>query len=106
MHQWDVFDNPSLRLRDAMPYVVLVQSDLLSHLDTRWVAPLVRVASPKRATAPSRLMPLLNIAGESCLLLPQQTAPVLARALGKPVANLRADSHRIVDALDAVIGGV
>ena len=105
MQQWDVFENPSARLRDSLPYVVLVQSDLLAHLDTRWMSPLAHVGSAAMTATPSRLMPLLQIAGATYLLLPQQTAPILARALGHPVANLRPDSHRIVDALDAVIGG-
>ena len=38
--QFDVFENPSLRTRDAYPYVVDVQSYLLSSLATRMVVPL------------------------------------------------------------------
>jgi len=38
--QFDVFENPSPRTRDAYPYVVDVQSDLLSSLATRMVVPL------------------------------------------------------------------
>jgi hypothetical protein len=35
--QFDIFENPSPRMRDAYPYVVDVQSDLLSSLATRMV---------------------------------------------------------------------
>lgn len=38
--QFDVHENPSPRMRDAYPYVVDVQSDLLSSLATRMVVPL------------------------------------------------------------------
>ena len=42
MAQWDVFANPSPRMRQVLPYVVVLQSDLLSGLGTRLVAPLAR----------------------------------------------------------------
>ncbi|MDO8318030.1 CcdB family protein [Rhodoferax sp.] len=38
--QFDVYANPSPRMRDVYPYVVDVQSDLLSALATRMVVPL------------------------------------------------------------------
>jgi toxin CcdB len=38
--QFDVFENPSPRMRDVYPYVVDVQSDLFSALATRMVVPL------------------------------------------------------------------
>ena len=38
--QFDVYANPSPRMRDVYPYVVDVQSDLISALATRMVIPL------------------------------------------------------------------
>ncbi len=106
MHQWDVFDNPGSQLREALPYGVLLQSDLLSHLKTRRIAPLARLPLGADQRTAARVMPVLHVKGGACLPSPQEAAPILARALGKPVASLRGDSHRIVDALDAVIAGV
>ena len=62
MAQWDVYPNPSVRLRDEMPFLVDLQSDLLSGLDTRFVAPLART----RLTAsglPRRLSPAFMVDG-------------------------------------------
>ena len=91
MRQWDVFINPSARLREQIPYVVLVQSDLLSHLQR---AGWRRCAATPSWRRPARFGACAASArrGESLLLLPQETAPVLTRVLGKPVANLHADS--------------
>ena len=105
MAQWDVYVNPSARMRDALPYVVVVQSDLLEQLDTRLVAPLAR-SKQARKGLPPRLSPRFEIKGESLELVMQECAPLPARALHEPVASLRSASHRIVDAIDTVISGV
>jgi toxin CcdB len=105
MPQWDVFVNPSPRLRDELPYVVLLQSDLLSSLATRWVAPLARDVI-KRRGLPPRMSPSFDVRGEAFLLVPQEAAAIDAKLLKRAIANLAAESHRIVDALDAVISGV
>ncbi len=46
--QFDVFENPSPRMRDVYPYVVDVQSDLLSSLATRMVVPMATPRSPQQ----------------------------------------------------------
>ena len=63
MAQWDVYPNPVVRARDEIPYLVVLQSDLLEALPTRLVAPLSRslVAAPR---LPQRLAPQFDIAGE------------------------------------------
>jgi toxin CcdB len=106
MKQWDVFVNPSARMRDLLPLVVLVQSDLLSSFETRWITPLARQDLRGRPRSTGRLMPTFEIAGQSYCLVPQETAPILTRSLGKPVATLHDEWHAIVGALDAVISGV
>ena len=45
--QFDVFENPSPRMRDVYPYVVDIQSDLLSALATRMVVPLAITVNNK-----------------------------------------------------------
>lgn len=105
MAQWDVYANPSTKLRDEIPFLVDVQSDLLSGLALRLVMPLAvtRVA----ATAlPRKLCPAFLVAGAPVVLLPQEAGPIPARLLKRPVTSLRAESHTIVAALDAVIAGV
>ena len=103
--QFDVYVNPSPRSRETVPYLVVVQSDLLDALETRLVAPLVR-SSVAAARLPRRLCPSFVVKREELVLLPQESAPVLARLLREPVASLRSEAHRLVDAIDAVLGGV
>ena len=47
-----------------------------------------------------------DVAGETLRLKAHEAGVVTARALRQPVASLRQESHRIVDALDAVISGL
>jgi toxin CcdB len=105
MAQWDVYANPSPRMREVLPLVVVLQSDLLDSLGTRLIAPLA-VPSPQRIGVPHRMCPVLDFQGESYVLVAQESAPIDARALRHPLGSLRDQAHRIVDALDAVISGV
>lgn len=104
MAQWDVYANPST-LRDEVPFLVDVQSDLLSGLAMRLVMPLAvtRVA----ATAlPRGLCPAFVVAGVPVVLLPQEAGAIASALLKRPLMSLRAESHLLVAALDAVISGI
>jgi hypothetical protein len=54
----------------------------------------------------SRLHPQLHIAGQSVLLDPTDLVTMNVQHLGEPVANLAAESFRIIGAIDLVITGV
>jgi toxin CcdB len=103
--QWDVYANPGARLRDEIPYLVNLQSDLLSDLGTRLVAPLARTRIEAKSL-PSRLCPAFVIDGVPVVLLPQEAGPIDMRLLKRPVTSLRSDAHEIVAAIDAVLSGL
>lgn len=105
MAQWDVHANPIAKAREQIPFLVVLQSDLLDGLPTRLVAPLSR-SRVAVAGLPQRLAPLFVIAGQRLVLKPHEAGTLLARSLGPAVASLRSEAHRIVDALDAVLSGV
>ena len=105
MAQWDVYPNPSARLRDEIPYLVDLQSDLLSALGSRLVAPLARTRLAA-AGLPRTLCPSFNVDGTPVVLLPQEAGPIDARLLKRRVLSLRTHAHEIVAAVDAVISGV
>jgi toxin CcdB len=105
MAQWDVYANPSARLRDQIPFLVDLQSDLLSGLESRFVAPLARTRLAA-AGLPRRLCPTYSVDGATVVLLPQEAGPIEARLLKRRVVSLRAHAHEIIDALDAVVSGV
>jgi toxin CcdB len=104
MAQWDVYPNPSARLRDEMPYLVDLQSNLLDALPTRLVAPLVRSRLAPDGL-PHALCPSFNIDGVTLVLLPHEAGPIEARHLRRRNSSLRARAHDIVGALDAVVSG-
>jgi toxin CcdB len=103
--QWDVYANPSPRSRDELPYLIDVQSELLRGLGTRLVVPLSRQAQVP-AGLPRRMTPLFDIGPDTLRLVPQEAGAIDALSLRRPVTSLRDQSHRIIDALDAVISGV
>jgi toxin CcdB len=103
--QWDVYPNPVARARDQLPYLVVLQSDLLGALPTRLVAPLSR-STVLAKVLPGRLAPEFEVDGERLVLKPHEAGTIDARALREPVASLRAEAHRLVDAIDAVISGI
>ena len=92
------------RLASRPNLVLDCQTDLLSHIDSRFVVPLV----PRgEAPPPARpLNPVFEIAAGEYVMLTQSAAAVRRRDLGEQVASL-ADRHReITNALDFLLTGV
>lgn len=105
MEQFDVYFNPNPRTRDAYPYLVDIQSPLLSELATRIVIPLGR-SSVFGAEPMTKLTPTIEYAGEELLLLTPQIASLPAKLLHDPIGtieHLRAD---IIAALDFAVSGI
>ena len=105
MAQWDVYANPVHRARELLPYVVVLQSDLLQDLPTRLVAPLSRSGAHAGAL-PRRLAPAFEVAGERLVLKPHEAGTLPERLLRRPVQSLRGEAHKLIDAMDAVISGL
>lgn len=103
--QFDVYENPSPRMRDVYPYVVDVQSDLISGLATRMVMPLAITKLP-RQELPGRLCPLIAVRGKPFMLVPFEAAPMDKRLLTTEIDSVRSQSHDIVAAVDAVLSGI
>lgn len=105
MAQWDVYPNPDRGSRAAVPFFVDLQSDLLSELDTRLVAPLVssRIEANRM---PKRLCPAFSVDGRTFILMPHEAGPVDRRVLKRRVESLRSEADRIISAVDAVLSGI
>jgi toxin CcdB len=99
MAQFDIHRNPS---GDGL--VLDCQADLLSDLDTRFVAPLI---PPDRAPKPAgRLNPIFDVRGEPYVMVTQYVATVERRELGPKTGSLARYDREIVNALDVLITGV
>jgi hypothetical protein len=60
--QFDAYENPSVAKRDAFPYVVVMHSDRLAELSTRFVMPLARLAASRQGL-PRRLGQTVEVDG-------------------------------------------
>ncbi|RCW71217.1 toxin CcdB [Pseudorhodoferax soli] len=102
--QFDVYANPHAASRHSVPYLVDVQSPLIDALNTRLVMPLSRVGVGQ-ARLPVSLCPTIEIDGEPLSLMPHLAAPLPARMLSDPMANVSHLASEIVGAMDAVVSG-
>jgi toxin CcdB len=103
MAQFDVHHNVNPATRAAFPYLVDVQSGLFDDLATRVVVPVARLDAGKLHLR--RLTPVIDIAGEPCVLMTPQLAGVRRDALGGLVTRLVDDRDAIIGALDFLMTG-
>ena len=98
MARHDVFQNHA-----GGGYFLDVQTDYLSHLNTRIVVPLLPLAdAPKPA---KRLNPIFEIKGERHMMATQYLAAVPGTILKKPVVNVSDRFDEITNALDMIFNG-
>jgi toxin CcdB len=105
MAQFDVYANPSHHSKVHYPYLVDIQSAVLTNLATRIVIPLGR-SSAFGGEAMKGLTPQISFDGEALLLLTPQIASVPGKQLRKPVGSLAHFREQIVAALDLAITGI
>ena len=103
--QFDVFENPSPRMRHVYPYVLDVQSDLISILATRMVVPLA-ITTLAEKDLPRRLCPVIVVNDKSLMLVPFEAAPLDKRLLKTKITSVRDLSHEIIAAMDSVLIGI
>ncbi|MBC5765179.1 CcdB family protein [Ramlibacter albus] len=103
MAQFDVHANKG-KQRDAIPFVVVVQSSFFDAYHRRVVVPLARttVTSGKRSATGARLNPIFRIRNTDVTLHPLQVVSVAFEELGPKVSSLAEHGQAITDALDEV----
>lgn len=84
-------------------YLLAVQSDLLDHLQTRVVVPLLPPGSVPPAMPD--LHPRLDVQGETFILATQLLGAIPRRELGPAIGNLAAEHDTIIRALDLLLTG-
>lgn len=98
MARFDVY-----ALRDRGGYVLDCQADILDHIGTRFVVPLM----PAGSVPPSleQLHPRFDVDGERLVMATHLAASVPVRALGERMASLQSEQDAIGRALDMLIVG-
>ena len=104
MAQFDVHRNTDTEGRKRAPFLVVIQSDFLSDLQTRVAAPLV--LAEKFGTPVSRLNPTFKVADRAVVLSIGELAAIDRRELGEGVASLAASRDDIIAALDFLFTGI
>ncbi len=98
MARFDVYKNP-----DGSGYWLDVQANLLEHLNTRVVVPLMLL---DEAPSPAhRLNPTFQVGEEKVIMVSQFLSAVPTSILKTPVTSLEANDIEIIDAIDMVLQG-
>ncbi|RFA32934.1 CcdB family protein [Alkalilimnicola ehrlichii] len=105
MAQFDVYPNPSKTSKAHYPYLVDIQSSLLSELVTRIVIPLGK-RSAFGGEAMQGLTPEISFADQELLLLTPQISSVPEKHLKNPIGSLSHFRDQIVGALDLAVTGI
>jgi len=98
MARFDVYRNP-----DGSGYLLDIQANLLSHLNTRVVVPLL---PPDEAPRPAqRLNPRFRIGADVVIMATQFLAAVPSSMLKAPAGTLSGHHDDIVSAVDFLMQG-
>ncbi|MGB9988982.1 CcdB family protein [Pseudoduganella rhizocola] len=103
MSRFDVFINPGRNSRN-IPYLIDVQSNVISGLATRIVVPLRPLSAFPSMTLPADLFPIIAIDGDEYVMDTPQLGAVPASELKVNVASARAHQFLIQGALDRLLG--
>jgi toxin CcdB len=104
IRQFDVVANPDASESGHRPFLVNLQSDLVSQLTSTVVAPLVPRAQMRGA---QHLNPIVIVNGGEFWLATHELFAMDRRILKvNPVANLAGDRDAIIAALDFVFTGI
>lgn len=104
MAQFDVHRNTG-KHREAIPFVVVVQSSLFDTYRRRVVIPLVRRSNLDSSSAfvDSSLNPVFTVKGMKVVLHPLEIVSIATEQLGEKVATLAQEGSRITGAMDELL---
>ncbi len=103
MAQFDVYTNPNPETKQAIPYLLDVQAELLSNLTTRVVIPLYSVSTMNKAA--KHLNPQFSIKRAKVVMSTAELAGVSLSSLGDKACSLKEHRNEIMAALDFLITG-
>jgi toxin CcdB len=105
MTQFCIHRNANEANKKEVPYLLDIQSPLLSHLDTRVVIPLYRDLSLKKGELQG-LTPAVEISGQPFLIMTSQVAGIPARYIGTQMLDISNRCDEIIAALDMLVSGI
>lgn len=103
MRRYDIRINTDTATKRIFPYLIILQSDLLSSVATVLVAPLVKGQGHSRI---AKLNPIVEVDGKPYAALVQEMAALLRKRLGAVKSNAAAQHTEFVAAIDLIFTGV
>ncbi len=103
MARFDIYSNAG-RNKGNIPYVVDVQSNVISGLATRIVIPLRTLASSPALALPPDLFPIIEVNGKKHFLDTPQMGAIPVVELQIKVGSAQFSQSDILTALDRVFG--
>src|SRR5690242_16538846 len=104
MPQFNIYINKNPKSKSSIPYLLDVQSDLLSELATRVVIPLYQRKALNLKPI-KQLMPEFDIGGKKFILMTPQLAGIFTKDLGEPAGDLQEHRAQVIAAIDLLITG-
>lgn len=104
MKQFDIYVNTDEDLKEAYPYFVDIQTDLLCDLNSRVVLPIIPTVDAKKY--PSNLCPVIDISAKKYALLTHQVTTVPVSFLKEKVGSILFNRDEIVSSIDFLITGI
>ena len=105
MAQFEVYRNPSKTSSMFYPYLVDIQNNYLSDLDTRIVIPLGKAERFNKQIM-QKLQLEIQYEEEDLVLMTPQIASISKKLLKLPIGSLANLNQEIINALDFAITGI
>jgi len=105
MKQYHIYKNLNQKSKGLYPYLIDVQTALLSNLETRITIPLTLKERIEKAIV-KNLNPVLVINKKEYVLLTQQMASIPKSQFGPLVCNCMSYRNEILSAIDFLITGI
>lgn len=91
----------SVSVAEGIPYVVVIQSDLLDALSIRLTIPLADIDFEGKV--PTKLCPIITVKAQRLRALAHYAAPLPTKLLQRPVDNVVTQCSALVVALGALL---
>ena len=103
MAQFDVFVNPIQNARRSYPFVVAMQSDLISGAE-QLVAPIASSDYPRSASR--RVMPVVALQGNDLVVVVPRLTVMRSRDLIEKITSIATAGSELLAAIDYLFFGV
>lgn len=105
MSQYHMYENLNPNSRQTYPYLIDVQTTLLTDLETRVVIP-VALKSKFGKGIMKNLNPIITINKKEYVIITQQISGIPSRQLGSSVCDCLSLRQEILSAIDFLITGI